>query len=104
MADNGRRDYELVYIAQPETSDEAITAINRRLVGTITAQDGEMHGIDLWGRRKLAYPINNHFEGHYVLHSFEMPPSGTDDIDLALRFDEDVIRYLLMLTDEPDEE
>jgi len=99
MADNEARDYELIYIAQPETSDEVISNINRRLVGVIRDEGGEVDGIDLWGRRKLAYPINNHFEGYYVLHHFQVAPSGADRIDLALRFDESVFRYLLMLND-----
>ena len=98
MADN-QRDYELVYIAKPELEDDVITEINNRLISVVREQGGEMEGIDLWGRRKLAYPINNLFEGYYVLHHFEMPPTGADDIDRALRFDENVIRYLLMLRD-----
>ena len=99
MADN-QRDYELVYIAKPELEDTVITEINDRLIGVVREQGGEMDGIDLWGRRKLAYPINNHFEGYYVLHRFEMPPAGVRGIDRALRFDENVIRYLLMLSDD----
>ena len=99
MADNDQHDYELVYIATPEIDDESISAINNRLIDVVRDQGGEMEGIDLWGRRKLAYPINNHFEGYYVLHHFQMPPSGTGEIDRALRFDEGVIRYLLMLDD-----
>ena len=99
MADNEQRDYELICIAQPEISDEVLSDINRRVAGVILAHGGEVDGIDLWGRRRLAYPIDNHFEGNYVLYHFRMAPSETARIDLALRFDENVIRYLLMLSD-----
>ena len=100
MADNNQRDYELVYIAVPELDEDTLKVINDRLIDVVRAQGGEMEGIDLWGRRRLAYPINNHFEGYYALHHFQMPPSGVGEIDRALRFDDNVIRYLLMLRDD----
>jgi len=99
MADNNQRDYELVYIGTPELDDATIEAINNRVISVVRDQGGDVEGIDLWGRRKLAYPINNHFEGYYVLHRIQMSPSGTDEIDRALRFDENILRYLLMLSD-----
>ena len=99
MADNNYRDYELVYIGTPELDDATIEAINNRVISVVRAQGGDVDGIDLWGRRKLAYPIKNHFEGYYVLHRIQMAPSGTGAIDRALRFDENILRYLLMLSD-----
>lgn len=94
------RDYELVYILQPEISEEAILGLNERLSQVVTDQQGVMTTTELWGRRTLAYPINKMFEGHYVLHRFQMAPGGTSEIDRLLRFNEDVVRYLLVRTDE----
>ncbi len=54
----------------------------------------------MWGKRTLAYPIKKLFEGHYVLHRFEMAPNGTGEIDRLLRYNENVLRYLLIRLDE----
>ena len=95
-----RHEYELVYIVQPEVSDDALTSFNERVTELIGAQNGEVTGTELWGKRTLAYPIRKQFEGHYVLHRFEMAPTGTPELERMLRFSEDVLRYLVIRTDE----
>ena len=100
MSGTDRHEYELVYILQPEMSDDSVAGFNERVTGTIAAQDGEMLGIELWGKRALAYPIRNNFEGHYVLQRFQMDPGGTDELERLLRFSEDTLRYLVIRTDE----
>jgi small subunit ribosomal protein S6 len=55
---------------------------------------------ETWGRRNLAYPIKKYGTGHYVLQRFEMNPGGTAELDRLLRFNENVMRYLLTRTDE----
>lgn len=94
------REYELVYILQPEMNEEAILDLNERLSQVVSDQQGTMTTTELWGRRTLAYPINKVFEGHYVLHRFQMASDGAGGIDRLLRFNENVIRYLLVRTDE----
>ena len=66
----------------------------------LASQEGEVLETELWGRRTLAYPIKKVFEGHYVLQRFTMPAQGTAEIDRYLRLSEDVIRYMLIRTDE----
>jgi small subunit ribosomal protein S6 len=52
--------------------------------------------VDVWGRRTLAYPINNHREGTYVLMQTKMLPSSLVDLERDLKLSEEIIRYLLV--------
>jgi small subunit ribosomal protein S6 len=94
------REYELVYVLQPGMDDAAIQGFEKRMADLITAQGGQDVVTEPWGKRNLAYPIKRYFEGYYILHRFAMPPSGADELDRTLRYNEDVIRYLLMRQDE----
>lgn len=100
MANSELREYELVYILQPEMDEEGVTGLNDRLSQIVTEQSGSVTSTELWGRRTLAYPIGKFFEGQYVMHRFQMPPEATGELDRLLRLNENVIRYLLIRTDE----
>jgi small subunit ribosomal protein S6 len=94
------REYELVYVLQPGLDDTAIQGFEKRMADLIATQGGTDIVTEPWGKRNLAYPIERYFEGYYILQRFLMPPAGTEEVDRRLRFSEDVIRYLLMRTDE----
>jgi len=103
MSENGidiRREYELIYILQPEVDDATVSALNQRLTQFITDNGGEVDNIDLWGRRTLGYMIKNHKQGHYVLANFILEPHDTDEMERILRFNENVLRYMLTRRDE----
>ena len=100
MTDTALHEYELVFIIRPNLGDEGVTALNGRVAQLITSQSGQMQGTELWGKRTLAYPIRRFFEGVYVLHRFAMAPQGTTELERLLRFNEDVLRYLVVRTDE----
>lgn len=100
MADSDLREYELVYILQPDLDEQGVTGINDRLGQIVTDQAGSITTTELWGRRTLAYPIGKFFEGIYVLQRFQMQPEATGELDRLLRFNENVIRYLLIRTDD----
>lgn len=94
------REYELVYVLQPGLDDATLQGFQTRILDLITGQGGKDIVTEPWGKRTLAYPIGRHFEGYYVLQRFQMPPTGTSEIDRSLRFNEDVLRYLLVRKDE----
>jgi small subunit ribosomal protein S6 len=94
------RQYELVYILQAKLDESGVNTFDGRLRDVISAQGGSDIVTEPWGKRTLAYPINRNFEGYYILHRFQMPPAGTDEIDRLLRYSEDVMRYLLMRKDD----
>jgi small subunit ribosomal protein S6 len=91
-----QREYELVYVLQGSLDDDGVRDFNERLNQVIETQSGSVTTTEVWGRRTLAYPIGKNFEGHYVLERFQMPPAGTAELDRLLRFNENVMRYLLI--------
>lgn len=95
-----QREYELVYVLQGALDDEGVRSFNERLNQVIESQSGNVTTTEIWGRRTLAYPIGKNFEGHYILERFQMPPTGTAELDRLLRFNESVIRYLLIRSGE----
>jgi len=90
------RDYELVVILSPELAEEDIPAAIDRLSQLIADRGGEVKEVDRWGRRKLAYPINRHLEGNYLVTHVKLDPNRTSDIEAGLRISEEVLRHLLV--------
>ena len=90
------RDYELVAIINPEVPDEEMERVIDRVNQLIASGGGEITKTEPWGRRRLAYPINGHREGFYVVEQFHIDPSATAELERSLRLIEDVIRYLLV--------
>ena len=90
------RDYELVVILSPELAEEDIPAAIDRLSQLIADRGGEVKEVDRWGRRKLAYPINRHVEGNYLVTQVRLDPNRTSDMEAGLRISEEVLRHLLV--------
>lgn len=90
------RDYELVMVISPEVSDEAVPATVERVQQFIQERGGEVKQVDAWGRRKLAYPIERHLEGHYVVTQFSLDPQAVRALEGNLLLAEDVIRHLVV--------
>ena len=70
------REYELVFIIKPTIEGDDVTAAVDKVTGYVEAISGEVASVDVWGRRNLAYPINNYREGTYVLLQTKMPPAS----------------------------
>lgn len=100
MADVLRNEYEMVLVARPTLGEEGITALNEKLAQVIAGQSGEVQETEMWGKRTLAYPIKKFFEGVYVLHRIALPPQNTAEVERYMRFNEDILRYLILRTDE----
>jgi len=92
--------YETVYIAQASLDEESLKALNERFAQTIGAFGGQITATEPWGRRTLAYPIKKQFEGQYILQRFQMRPEGASEVDRFFRLNENIIRYLIVRTDE----
>jgi small subunit ribosomal protein S6 len=90
------RDYELAFIIEPNIDKEGATDVVEKVSGFVEAINGSVASVDVWGRKQLAYPINNHREGTYVLLNTKMPPAGLGDLERNLKLSEEVIRYLLV--------
>ena len=90
------RDYELAFIIKPTLEGDDVTGVVETVSGYVGAINGEVASVDVWGRRNLAYPINNYREGTYVLLQTKMPPASILELERNLKLSEDVIRYLLV--------
>lgn len=95
------RRYELVVIISPQVADDEVPEAVERLVRRpVEGQGGEVGEINQWGRRKLAYPIQKHLEGNYVLTELRLDPQRTKELERGLHISEEVIRHLLVRLDE----
>jgi small subunit ribosomal protein S6 len=94
------RDYELVMIVSPEVADEAIPATVERVQQFIAEQGGEVKEVNPWGRRRLAYPIERHREGSYVVAQLTLDPQRLTALEENLKLAEDVIRHLVVKLEE----
>lgn len=90
------RAYELAYIIRPTVDSEGVTAAVEKVSQFVQAVNGEVTSVDVWGRRTLAYPINNYREGVYVLAQAKMPPAALLELERNLKLSEEIIRYLLV--------
>ena len=94
------RDYELVLIISPEILEEDVPSAIEKVSQFITGRGGEVAGVNRWGRRKLAYPIQRHLEGNYVVTEFRLDPNQVAGLEASLGLAEEVIRHLVVRTDE----
>jgi small subunit ribosomal protein S6 len=92
--------YELVFIVRPTVDEERMKTVVERVSTYITDRGGTVEKVDPWGRRRMAYPIEDHLDGQYVLTQFKADPAITGDLEASLRISEDVIRHLLIRTDQ----
>ena len=91
--------YEAVYILNPELGEEQIAALVERFKGVVEA-NGTVSEIDEWGKRRLAYPINDLMEGYYVLMTFTAAPSVPAELDRLFRINENVMRSMVVSKDQ----
>jgi len=94
------RDYELVLVLSPALEEEGITSIVDRFTQMVSNGGGEVKEIDRWGRRKLAYPIRRHLEGHYIVAQLRLPSHRVKELEANFRLWEEVLRHLLVRIDE----
>ncbi len=94
------REYELVYILQPDLTGARETEIHGKVEQFIGAADGQILLRDDWGKRKLAYEVEKFQKGHYFQLSFLGAGTAIPEIERSLRLDVDVLRYLTILADE----
>lgn len=90
------RDYELMYIVRPTVSEDQVGGVTER-VGTIIGNlGGEVTESNPWGKRRLAYPIEDHEDGYYIVSQVKIAPNQTQELENQLRISDDVIRHILV--------
>ena len=86
--------YEVLFIIDPALEDEKKEA-TIEAVKEIIAADGEVGDVDVWGMRKLAYPIKKKSEGYYVVIEFKAEPTLPKELDRRLKISDNVMRHLI---------
>ncbi|MCK5696988.1 MAG: 30S ribosomal protein S6 [Gammaproteobacteria bacterium] len=94
------RHYEIVFLVHPDQSEQ-VPAMIERYRTTVETNDGVVHRLEDWGRRQLAYPINKIHKAHYVLMNVECDPANIDELTHAFRFNDAVIRNLIISMKKP---
>ncbi len=93
------RHYEIVFLVHPDQSEQ-VPAMVERYQGIVTDSGGAVHRTEDWGRRQLAHPINKVHKAHYVLLNVECEQKPLDDIKGAFRFNDAVLRHLVIAREE----
>lgn len=94
------RQYELIYILPPETTEEAVAELQTQVEAIAQRFQATIEKTENWGRRRLAYEIGAHREGVYVLHVINGPSEMTAELDRRLRVVDLVIRHMIVRVDE----
>lgn len=91
--------YEVVYIMDPALGEEAIAAMIEKFK-TLVETQGTVAAIDDWGKRRLAYPINDLMEGYYVLMTFNAAAAIPQELDRIFRITDGVMRSMIVCKDQ----
>jgi small subunit ribosomal protein S6 len=97
------RHYEIVFLVHPDQSEQ-VPAMIERYRSMVESGGGKIHRLEDWGRRQLAYSINKVHKAHYVLMNIECDQAALDEIDSAFRFNDAVIRNMIMARPKADTE
>jgi small subunit ribosomal protein S6 len=94
------RSYELMFIVHPDLEETAFNDLVEKVNDWIKDSGGEVEKVDLWGKRKLAYPIQKQNEGQYVLMKSQLDPDYCSELEHNLGLQEPVLRFLLTADEE----
>jgi small subunit ribosomal protein S6 len=92
--------YEVALIIRPELEEEAQEQIIERLSELLTSDGGQVTNVETWGRRRLAYPIRKKNEGYYYFIQGQFSTSVLPELDRTAKLSEDIIRHMVVRTDQ----
>ena len=93
------RHYEIVFLVHPNQSEQ-VPAMIERYKALIEGAEGTIHRLEDWGRRQLAYPINNAHKAHYVLMNVEATQDVMDELSSMFRYNDAVLRNMVIRCNE----
>lgn len=94
------RHYEVVFMVHPDQSDQ-VPGMVERYAALIERGNGKVHRTEDWGRRQLAYSVSKIHKAHYILMNIEVERETLDELESAFRFNDAVIRNLIIRRKEP---
>jgi len=87
--------YEIVLLFHPDQSEQ-VPAMMERYTNAVTEGGGSVHRFEDWGRRQLAYPINDLHKAHYILWNIECSVEVLDELTTTFRFNDAVLRNMVI--------
>ena len=100
MAAVADRQYELVYILPPDTTEQQVTELHAQIEGVVARMNGAIEKTENWGRKRLAYDIGAHKEGVYVLDVINGSGDLMKELDRRLKVLDQVVRHMIVRVDE----
>ena len=97
------RHYEIIFLVHPDQSEQ-VGGMVERYTKLIEEDGGKIHRLEDWGRRQLAYPIQNLVKAHYVMLNIECDQAVLSELVESFRFNDAVLRHLVMKRDGADTE
>ena len=98
-----KREYEVMVIFKPLLPDDVRKGSHQTIVDLVKKLKGKVKDADVWGKRYLAYPINSHDEGYYIVYDIELPSESLEKFENGLKRITEVLRYLISRFDNPEE-
>jgi len=92
------REYELIYVVQPDLDEVTLVSVIERVNDLIKTSNGEIIKTERWGKRKLAYPVRKLNEGFYIFSSMKLDPSASIELKRNIKFIEQIIRLSIILS------
>jgi small subunit ribosomal protein S6 len=95
------KEYEAVYIFDSALEEPAVNEKLDRFHAKVTGEDtsGQVTAVDHWGRRQLAYPVDDHENGYYVVTHFNVEADRLPEFERLLKLDEGLLRYLIVVNE-----
>ena len=91
--------YETIFVLDSTLSEEEINALQEKFTSLI-AKEGEVESVEVWGKRRLAYPIDYKTEGYYVLVNFKSSPDFPKELERVYNITEGLLRSIVVRRDE----
>ena len=89
------RHYEIVFLVHPDQSEQ-VSGMLERYTSTIESGKGQVHRLEDWGRRQLAYPINKIHKAHYILMNIQCNQDVLDELNSTFRYNDAIIRSMVI--------
>ena len=92
--------YELMYLVKPELDDQQVQQEIEKVGQLIQTNGGQVKKVTPWGKRRLAYTVNDQREEHYVVEEFDLDRAKVQEVERVLKISDTVFRHLLVRQDE----
>ena len=99
MAEKILNSYETIFIVDATLEEEAVTQVKEKFT-SLNSNNGTINNIDEWGKRRLAYEINDKTEGYYYLVDFTADGEFPKELDRQFRINENILRTIIIRKDE----